>query len=418
MINPQTAARVAELAERFRHGMPCRHVCIDDFFAPDVAAAILRDFPSFERTAKRTEFGEDGLKAVHEKLSDISPFYAQLTEYLKSTEFHALIGSISGIEALRWGGESMYGGGTHENVNGAELDAHVDFNFDDRTREHRRLNLLVYMNPEWGAGWGGEFELHSNPRDPAANRISSYAPLFNRAVLMETNEHSWHGFPRIRLPEGKEHLSRKSMALYFYTRERPAEEIRGGHGTFYVQRPLPPQFAPGQTITTGMHREISYLVAKRDAFLALHQQLESDLTGRLTALVDYHRDTLARLRVPLSGWARQIGPVSGMHPDDWVAERFTGTFRLLRPIERVRIELLVPQHARLPLELEVSAGTERACHTLHSSGACEISLPLRRGKGEDIALAITSSTTTSGLAAGINADARAVSVLLLNLAFE
>ena len=49
---------------------------------------------------------------------------------------------------------------------------------------------------------------------------------------METNELSWHGFPRISLPAEKKHLSRKSLALYFYTKDRPSEEIKGGHATF------------------------------------------------------------------------------------------------------------------------------------------------------------------------------------------
>lgn len=48
----------------------------------------------------------------------------------------------------------MYGGGTHENLDGIDLDPHVDFNYDDRTGLHRRLDILVYLNREWGEAWG------------------------------------------------------------------------------------------------------------------------------------------------------------------------------------------------------------------------------------------------------------------------
>ena len=58
-------------------------------------------------------------------------------------------------------------------------------------------------------------------------------------MLFETNEYSWHGFPRIALPEDKRHLSRKSISIYLYTKDRPEGEIAPSHGTFYVQRPLP-----------------------------------------------------------------------------------------------------------------------------------------------------------------------------------
>ena len=40
-------------------------------------------------------------------------------------------------------------------------------------------------------------------------------PLFNRAVLFDTTQHSWHGFPEpINPPHGK---MRKSFAVYYMT---------------------------------------------------------------------------------------------------------------------------------------------------------------------------------------------------------
>ena len=187
MLGISITSSLDELSSRFMDGSPYRHVCIDGFFDDQVVQQILRDFPAFDRTGKNNEFGVVGPKAVHETLSEVSPFYQQLSTYFASEEFRQVISRLSGIPDLHWGGESMYGGGTHENVNGAELDPHVDFNYNDRTAEHRRLNLLIYLNEDWGDDWGGEFELHSDPRDPANDKVKSYAPIFNRAVLMETN---------------------------------------------------------------------------------------------------------------------------------------------------------------------------------------------------------------------------------------
>ena len=90
---------------------------------------------------------------------------------------------------------------------------------------HRRINLLIYLNREWEASWGGAIELQSDPHNPAVDSVQGFLPLFNRAVIFETSAFSWHGFPRIVLPPDKRHLSRKSFSIYLDTKERAAEEI-------------------------------------------------------------------------------------------------------------------------------------------------------------------------------------------------
>src|SRR5262249_41066998 len=129
-------------------------------------------------------------------------------------------------------------------------DAHVDFNYHPRTKTHRRLNLIVYLNHEWDEAWGGTLELHSNPWNPATNRTLRVLPLFNRAVIFETSEVSWHGFSRIDLPADKKALSRKSFAIYLYTKERPRAETAAPHATIYVPDALPADLIAGKLLAT------------------------------------------------------------------------------------------------------------------------------------------------------------------------
>ncbi|HEY5862378.1 MAG TPA: 2OG-Fe(II) oxygenase, partial [Casimicrobiaceae bacterium] len=77
---------------------------------------------------------------------------------------------------------TLFGGGTHENRDGQGLNVHVDFNIDEGRMLHRRINLLIYLNKEWDPSWGGSIELHSDPYKPA-DRVQSFVPLFNRAVM-------------------------------------------------------------------------------------------------------------------------------------------------------------------------------------------------------------------------------------------
>lgn len=414
MINQNTLKQADSLAEKFGEADPYPHICIDNFLDESVAEQVLKDFPSFDSTPKKNEFGNDGPKAVYESISDISPFYQKLSDYLKSEDFNNAISKITGIEGLRWGGESMYGGGTHENINGAELDPHVDFNYDDRTKEHRRINLLLYLNKEWEQSWGGEFELHSDPRNPDKNQIKSYLPLFNRAVLMETSERSWHGFPRISLPPEKEHLSRKSLALYFYTKDRPKEEIKGGHGTFYVQRPLPESFRVGEVISKKLYDEVKYLVFKRDEFLRLQHQIEIEASERFDSLESYFKQLQSQLKVPILGWAKQTGSVRGYYHDDWLEKDFSGDFIAQRLITSVSIRFYVAESAKLPMTINFEANGTKSLKKIEKSGWDEVSIEVEIPKGENINISFNASTTVSGA----NNDNRELSVILYSLVFE
>ena len=100
-----------------------------------------------------------------------------------------------------------------------------------------------------------------------ADRVTLVTPLFNRCVIFETTEHSWHAFDRIQLPPEREELSRRSIALYFYSRERPEAETAGRHTTHYVDGGLPAEWAPGRVLDASDLELLRELIAQRDARL-------------------------------------------------------------------------------------------------------------------------------------------------------
>lgn len=304
MLNPAVSARADELAAQFQRRDPFRHVVIDDFFDAAACARLVAEFPPFESGNARNEAGELGGKSTVEKIRGLGPTYAALDDLIQTPGFLGLIGRITGIPELLYD-PWYFGGGTHENRHGQDLDAHVDFNRHPVERWHRRLNLIVYFNREWDDAWGGALELHSDPRS-VDDRVLRITPSFNRAVIFETTEWSWHGFRRIALPDDKKELSRKSLALYFYTKDRPAEELADTHSTIYVDLPLPERFKPGFTLSAADVQELRVLLARRDQH---NQRLYRDVTavtkqleqaqaalqaGRLGRLRYFARRVLAR----------------------------------------------------------------------------------------------------------------------------
>ncbi len=278
-IRSQLLSDTRQLAQAFDQAAPFRHLVIDDFFDPDVAERLLAQFPPFERGNARNESGQLGGKSVVERIRELGDAYAALDDMVRSADFLQWLSQATGIPDLRYD-PWYFGGGTHENRQGQDLDPHIDFNRHPETGWHRRLNLIVYLNHEWEDTWGGSLELHKDPR-AVDNHITLVTPLFNRCVVFETTEWSWHGFSRIQLPEARQSLSRRSIALYFYTTTRPDDELAATHSTVYVDRPLPERFQPGMVLTDADLAEIRTLLTRRD----MHNQRLYNEVCRLQALI-------------------------------------------------------------------------------------------------------------------------------------
>ena len=266
-INPRVLDEADRLASEFADAKPFRHIVIDDFLTDEYCTRLIDEFPDFDEKLAINENGVVGAKAVREEIRGIGPAFRLLDELSKSEAFRELVGEITSISELQHD-PHYFGGGTHENRNGQGLDAHVDFNYHPITRQHRRLNLIVYLNPEWEDAWGGSLRLHRDPYlPPSLDDIKLVTPLANRCVIFETTEHSWHGFARIRLPQEKQHLSRKSFALYYYTDTRPEEETGPEHSTIYVEEHLPEWYSAGMTLDGESLQHVRNLVASRDQHL-------------------------------------------------------------------------------------------------------------------------------------------------------
>ncbi|GAA5068273.1 2OG-Fe(II) oxygenase [Lysobacter panacisoli] len=270
LLNPAVVAQAEAWRERFASAQPFRHVVIDDFFDADYAQALLRTFPAFERGNYIGDDGRPGGKSTLDRIRGLGPEFAALDDAIQNRPFLDLVGRITDIPELIY--DPFYlGGGTHENRHGAALDPHIDFNYHPSERWHRRLNLIVYLNHEWQHEWGGSLELF---RDPYADRTPSVSvvPAFNRCVIFETTEHSWHAFDPIQLPEDKRDLSRKSVALYFYSKDRPVEQTAGRHTTHYVKRQLPAHLHAGHALSEHDIHELQGLLQQRDAYIRDQQE--------------------------------------------------------------------------------------------------------------------------------------------------
>ncbi len=306
MLHPNFRGRTGEFERQFAAAQPFRHVVIEPFLEAEFCGELIAQFPPFAAGDARNERGEAAGKAVISHIAGLGPAFRRFDGLMRDAAFLECVGRIAGIPGLLYD-EDYVGGGTHENRDGQELDPHVDFNFHPRLGWHRRLNLIVFLNPEWEESWGGCLELLREPWADGSEARRTVAPLANRAVIFETTESSWHGFPVIRTPPGRG-LSRKSLAVYFYSRERPAAEIASAHGTYYYQRPLPGHIQAGYTLGEEDTAEIRKLLARRDDHIRYLYEREREFSQLMEGINRWRAFRLARaMTAPARALKRVLG---------------------------------------------------------------------------------------------------------------
>ena len=114
----------------------------------------------------------------------------------------------------------LMGGGLHEIKRGGVLKVHTDFNRHPIFNLDRRINVLIYLNKNWKKEYGGNLELWDKNMNKCIKKIQ---PLFNSMVIFSTTDFSNHGHPDpLTCPDN---ISRKSLALYYFSSGRPKTEI-------------------------------------------------------------------------------------------------------------------------------------------------------------------------------------------------
>lgn len=215
---------------------PYQHVVIDDFFPNALAEICISKFPVIDNV--NWEYTADADIEMKYRTNwasefDIPDGIVDAVRILNSAPFLKAMSNLMGIPKII-PDPYFSGGGLNVTMRGGLLDVHVDGNYHDATGLNRRLNALVYLNPEWKTSWGGEFGIYDNSGSECLKKI---APLFNRLVIFDSHDKSFHGLPEpINFPPG---IPRRSIILYYYTKDpRPNTQItiQAPHSALWKKR--------------------------------------------------------------------------------------------------------------------------------------------------------------------------------------
>lgn len=205
-----------ELSSQYQQAEPFPHAVLDYFLDEELLNQCLEEFQGLNQSngwIDYLHFNQDkrGLNKV-----ELLPFALRQTiETFSTPAFLSFLGQLTSIENLITD-DSYEGGGIHQSARGGFLNIHSDFTVHPHHRHwRRRLNVIVYLNKDWQPEWGGDLELWDKEMKACRQKI---APIFNRCVIFNTDEDSFHGHPDpLNCPPDR---FRRSIALYYYTIEK------------------------------------------------------------------------------------------------------------------------------------------------------------------------------------------------------
>ncbi len=260
------------LARRYREGNPVPHLLLPDFLDPEVARAIADEFPDHNTQAWTQYKHHNENKLGMAKRELFPPGLRKVADELNSPGFVSWLSTLTGIPNLV-ADPSLEGGGLHQSSRGGFLNVHTDFSHHHYHKHwRRRVNLILYLNPEWQEKWGGAIELWDVKMRTC---VTKYPPLLNHALIFDTNEKSLHGFPEpLDCPEG---VSRKSVALYYYTIEQDSKS--SPRSTNYRARP---EDGLGQATMIWLDKQAVNLYSRAKARFGFSDELASKILGLIS----------------------------------------------------------------------------------------------------------------------------------------
>ena len=220
------------LQSAYVNAQPFPHAVFDDFLPSTWIEHALTHFPNelnrndYVAASQHIEYLKRGINPI-----DCNEAARALFYFFNSPSMLQFLEGLTGIQALI-PDPYFLGGGYHEIRRGGKLAVHADFRINKQLHLNRRLNVLIYLNKDWQSEYGGNLELWDQSMKHQADVIE---PLFNRCVIFNTDQKSYHGHPEaLNTPT---HITRKSLALYYYTASKAIYDQSSERGTDFSYRP-------------------------------------------------------------------------------------------------------------------------------------------------------------------------------------
>ena len=207
---------------------PFKHIILEDAFDPELLERVCRDIPRIDDETWVRESDERIKQFNHRSPVSLGKGASELVTLLHSAAFLYFLSEVTGIWELL-PDPYLQGASYHVVPRGGFFQVHVDRNIAYSTGLVRRLALMLYLNKGWKTEYGGQFELWN---ETGTERMKSVEPVFNRCLIFEVTDTSYHGLPNpVACPPGQ---ARNSFAVYYHTVAKPGDTEIKAHSSVYA----------------------------------------------------------------------------------------------------------------------------------------------------------------------------------------
>jgi Rps23 Pro-64 3,4-dihydroxylase Tpa1-like proline 4-hydroxylase len=226
LIVDRLAAGKEAISADFRadKGVATRFTAVDDLLPNDIAFQFSQAFPKLEEMRFLDSFRER--KYTSKSLDRFNELISDITFAFQDQRVIDIVADITDIKDAV-GDPHLYAGGISAMAKGHFLNPHLDNSHDGEQKYYRVLNLLYYVSPDWKPENGGNLELW----DERVRKPVEVPSLFNRLVLMSTNDRSWHSVNEVRVDR-----IRYCISNYYFSPHSP-NGYETSHVTYFMGRP-------------------------------------------------------------------------------------------------------------------------------------------------------------------------------------
>ena len=175
-----------------------KYCVVDNILSIDTAVSLQKEI--LDSSYKNWDRYENPFekKYTWRDKNNLLPLSKTLFDYLHTPEFITFLSEFTNYNLQEDKSKNWWGIHTFENKD--KLDIHVDAGRHPKNNLKKIITLGIYLSYNWSKECGGNIEFWNGDNSQHNDakiyyKRLSIEPKFNRCIIFENNDYSWHGAP-------------------------------------------------------------------------------------------------------------------------------------------------------------------------------------------------------------------------------